>query len=144
MKRYLFLDDIRHPKHTFMSYMYGRDMDASIYPKNDWDVVRNYDEFVTWVMTNGVPDVVSFDHDLADEHYAPYDVKDIYDEWSSTQNFKENTGLDCVKWLVEYCHENNVPFPVYYVHSANPVGAENMSSYIKSAVKSNYITETLI
>ena len=37
----LYLDDIRTPK------------------TEGWDIVRSYDEFVNYIETNGVPDVVS-------------------------------------------------------------------------------------
>ena len=34
-------------------------------PKTDgWDIVRNYEDFENWITTNGLPDEVSFDHDL--------------------------------------------------------------------------------
>lgn len=128
----LFLDDVRHPDTTWMGFMYGRGVDATIYKTLDWDVVKTYDEFVDFITNNGIPQWVSFDHDLADEHYK------------SNSESTEKTGLECVKWLVEYCHDNNVPFPQWAIHSANPVGAENMESYILSALKNNYITETII
>ena len=65
--------------------------------------VKNYDEFVNYIEKNGVPQMVSFDHDLS-KTSLPTDPK----------------GLDCAKWLVEYCRKNGVPMPKTYVHSANP------------------------
>jgi len=62
--RKLFLDDIRSPKDAIglvPSHM------NQFYWSNDWDVVRSHDEFVDFIEKNGVPDFVSFDHDLADE-----------------------------------------------------------------------------
>ena len=66
----LFLDDFRKP-HDCMSYMPHRiGTSAAIYTQLDWEIVINYDEFVEWIKTNGIPEIVSFDHDLADEHYT--------------------------------------------------------------------------
>jgi hypothetical protein len=38
--------------------------------------------------------------------------------------------------LVEYCMNNNLEFPDYQVHSMNPIGRENIRSYIESYKKS--------
>lgn len=137
---YLFLDDFRDPKNTFMGYMYMRGMDADIYKTKEWVVVKDYDEFVKWITQNGIPDVVSLDHDLADVHYCPEDEWDDYEMWAQEQEFVEKTGMDCVKWLVNYCHDNHLIFPTYYIHSANPHGVENMKSYIQHAIRLGYIT----
>lgn len=125
--RRLFLDDIRNP------------IDCVLYRNNkiyleNWDVVRNYDEFVKYILDNGIPDVVSFDHDLADEHYSPTMNDSVrYNELSN--QFKEKTGNDCTKWLCEYCVLNGLPLPEYYIHSMNPVGRENIMSTLKSCEK---------
>jgi hypothetical protein len=125
--RRLFLDDIRNP------------IDCVLYRNNkiyleNWDIVRNYDEFVKYILDNGIPDVVSFDHDLADEHYSPTMNDSVrYNELSN--QFKEKTGNDCAKWLCEYCVKNGLPLPEYYTHSMNPVGRENIMSTLKSCEK---------
>ena len=49
----LYLDDVRIPQ------------------TEGWEIVRNYDDFVKWIEENGLPDIVSFDHDLAEVHYDP-------------------------------------------------------------------------
>lgn len=111
----LFLDDYRIPLNTYS------------YTKNhiyllDWDVVTNYDEFVNYITNNGVPDVISFDHDLGDEHYTN-NSNINYSE------FKEKTGYDCAKWLIDYCIDNDLDFPkVIYIHSMNPYGSLNIES----------------
>ena len=33
-----------------------------------WVVVKNYDEFTEYIEKNGIPDYISFEHDLAPEH----------------------------------------------------------------------------
>ena len=40
--------------------------------------------------------------------------------------FKEKTGYECAKWLVEYLDSNNLPVPIIYVHSMNPVGSQKI------------------
>jgi hypothetical protein len=50
----------------------------------------------------------------------------------SYDNFKEKTGYDCAKWLCNYCIDNGIPLPEYYVHSMNPVGRENIKFYLDS------------
>lgn len=110
----LYLDDVRIPK------------------TKDWIIVRSYDEFVNWISENGLPDVISFDHDLAHEHYSDQmyygaeSYNKLYDE------FREKTGYDAAKWVCEYCLTNGLPIPEWNVHSANPVGSENIKSILTS------------
>jgi hypothetical protein len=120
MKR-LFLDDVRNPKDC-VSYMRNK-----VY-NEDWDIVRTYDEFINYITENGVPDEISFDHDLADEHYDPSMYKSSEAYGKKYDSFKEKTGYDCAKWLRNYCVENGIPYPIYLVHSMNPVGRENILS----------------
>ena len=69
-----------------------------------------------------MPDVISFDHDLGDEHYTN-NSNINYSE------FKEKTGYDCAKWLIDYCIDNDLDFPkVIYIHSMNPYGSLNIES----------------
>lgn len=91
--------------------------------------VRNFEEFTQWIYLNGLPDVISFDHDLGDEHYTPEEYWNCYESSKSYQEnqiYKEKTGKDCANWLVEYCLDNNNKLPIFYIHSANPVGADNI------------------
>ena len=113
MQYKIFLDDIRSP--------------INIGLIEEWVIVRNYDEFIKIIEKNGIPTFISFDHDLSNEHYVQtFDYK----------KFKEKTGYDCCKWLIEYCINNNQPFPEYHVHSMNPVGKENIISLIENFKKS--------
>jgi hypothetical protein len=127
--RKLFLDDIRQPKDA----CYLVKDNARIYFEDGWDIVKNYTEFVTWIKRNGVPDFISFDHDLADVHY---DVD--FDDWNThtaDQLGIEETGLDCAKWLVDWCLDNGFKLPQYLVHSANPAGRKNIQGYLDNATK---------
>tara|TARA_R110000868_G_scaffold221156_1_gene472632 strand:- start:267 stop:656 length:390 start_codon:yes stop_codon:yes gene_type:complete len=125
----LWLDDLRNP---FL------DIEGRI-PKEEGVIhwVLNYREFVYWINKYGLPDIISFDHDLAEEHYTPeyfwndYDESKKYQEWKG-KTYKEDTGEVCAKWLVKYCITNNLDLPKCYVHSANPVGADFILNALKT------------
>lgn len=82
----LFLDDLRVP--------------TDAYPQTDnnsWVIVRNLTDFKKVIDEKGFFDFVSFDHDLSDI--------DLYKD-------KENTGLTCAKFLIDYCFETSFNFPI--------------------------------
>lgn len=108
--RKLYLDDIRFPSTTYPET-----------PDCQWMLVRSYEEFVANITKHGLPQFMSFDHDLADEHYY---------KSADTTGFKEKTGFDCAKWLVEYCLAGNFQLPPFKVHSMNPVGKENIEGLL--------------
>ena len=112
MKTYLWLDDMRDPFNTMwqIQFMpgYEKGVDHIVW-------VKNHNDFVSWIKTNGLPDEVFFDHDL-----GPGDTP---------------TGYDSAKWLGNYCLENNVRVPKFKVQSANPVGAENIRKYLYNIMK---------
>ncbi len=92
----LYLDDFRQPIDS--SYY----LNNPIYGNLKWEVVRSYDEFVKIITEKGIPDIVSFDHDLADEHY---------------------------KWFINYCIDNQKEVPEkIFIHSMNPAGSANIKS----------------
>ena len=113
--RQLFLDDLRVPTDC-ISYMHRRTAQYELY-KGKWIIVRNYSEFTYWICENGLPDLISFDHDLG-----------IEDEGHPS-------GMECAKWLVEYCLDNQLKLPRWLVHSANPAGAENITGLLISFEK---------
>lgn len=122
----IFLDDIRVPYDVFKTTI------LPIYENNeDWLIVRSYDEFVKVLNEKGIPTHISFDHDLSYDAYLPENqVGDIdYD------GLEEKTGYDAAKLLVEVCQEKGEELPMYYVHSANPVGAENISRYLNNYIR---------
>lgn len=117
----LFLDDFRYPDICLM-YMYPKiGVEARMYVEEDWTIVRNYNEFKEAILKHaGNIEKVSFDHDLADEHYNQ-------NSWGST-TYKEKTGFDCAKLLLEHYQSKNLKLPKIYVHSMNPVGTENIKN----------------
>ena len=97
-----------------------------------WEVVRNYSEYVSWIDKNGLPDFISFDHDLGKEHMDDY-FRQILEkgyQHPDYDSYVEKTGLDCARYVVDYCQKHNVPFPSCSVHSHNPVGAMNIHDFI--------------
>lgn len=128
----LFLDDLRSPEDC-IHYMHLRiGKDNPIYLE-EWVVVRNYEEFIACV-TKDFSEIthISFDHDLADEHYAPEENWDgSYNEWAKQQNFLELTGYDCAKWMKEFYDSKELDWPVLFCHSQNPVGVENIINVFK-------------
>lgn len=119
----LFLDDERSPKSAY-GYMH-----LPIYLQAEWIIVRNYCDFISLIQNNGVPNLISFDHDLADEHYRMLDFN--YD----APNL-EKTGYHCAKWLIDYCLDNNKELPKQIIiHSMNPYGSENIKSLFETFFK---------
>lgn len=122
----IFLDDIRKPLNITHALHNGQwEEFPSIWV---WTIVRSYNAFVKTITDNGLPTVVSFDHDLSWEHYPEDDLK--MDAQIDYSQFKEKTGLDCAKWLVEYCDARELPLPEWYVHSFNPIGRMNIANYL--------------
>jgi len=103
-----------------------------IYLDPDWVIVRNYDEFVKSIEERGVPNVISFDHDLADEHYGLDDYV-----WNNEyQFFTEKTGYHCAKWFIEHCIDTkHLITSKVYIHSMNPAGAKNIESLFRTYEK---------
>jgi len=87
-------------------------------PKGEFDaVMRNSEQAIRWMKIYGCPDFISFDHDLGGD----------------------DTAMVVVKWMVERDLDENGDFIPYdftfFVHSANPVGAANISGYLNAYMK---------
>jgi hypothetical protein len=109
----VWIDDMRDP--TVDNW-------KSVFPIDNPDKVvwvKNYDEFVGWITENGLPDGIAFDHDLADKG----------------KNLEEKTGMDCAKWLVDYCIDKGVKLPIFGSQSANPPGRQNILSLLNNFSK---------
>lgn len=138
----LFLDDKRMPEDCTSYMRYNK----KEYLEGDWYIVRNFKEFKKYIEAcgkHGLPYLISFDHDLADEHYTPeslwddYPFSKLYQE-NRFDKYKEKTGNDCAKWLIEYLQEQDVPledYPKWIVHSMNPVGADYIASTLLQGEK---------
>lgn len=98
-------------------------MDDERYPiSNDWVIARNFDDAVWYVQNYGLPYFISFDHDLG----APVN----------------RTGMDFCKWFCDFIMDNDLDLPIgfsYTVHSMNPIGAENIRSYMDNFLRDGYV-----
>ena len=91
----LYLDDIREPD------------DA------DCIVARSFDEATNFVLERGVPEFISFDHDLG----------------CSDDGQINPSGYDFARWLVESDISGLITSPddfTFAIHSQNPVGSKNI------------------
>jgi len=132
----LWLDDLRNPTDNIWNNWIAR---QGVNP-TDYDItwVKNYDDFTDWIVNNGLPDVVCFDHDLgqdiAIERYTTGGMTKT--QAKKLKKLETMSGFDATKWMVNYCMDNDLRLPDWYIQSANPVGAENIKSYLQSFVKS--------
>jgi hypothetical protein len=98
----LFLDDERNPSDVTW-INYGKDV--------EFYVVRTYQQFLDYLQfENSNPDGVSFDHDLG----------------------TKEDGMTCAKSLIHHITQNHLRLPQIFIHSKNPIGAENIKSYFDS------------
>lgn len=101
---HLFIDDERTPEMVFWIEL----------PDFPWVIVRSYDEMRAVVDARGLPQTVSYDHDL-----GPVPM----------------TGYDCARYIMDrvlYDSPVGTTLPVSFVHSMNPVGAEYIRKLIQS------------
>ena len=93
----MFIDDIRNPQLQY---------DV---------IVRSSKEAINYVVKNGCPNHISFDHDLGED----------------------DTSMIFIKWLVNEDLDNNI-IPIdfnFNVHSANPIGTANINGYLGGYIK---------
>ena len=119
MKTILWLDDIKNPFVEGMDWWFTIQYLKEEYLEIDdeecevfW--AKTQSEFENYIKENGLPDLISFDNDLG---------------------IGNGEGYDCAKWLVEYCMNNNVHLPEWYVHSTNPVAQENINQLLLNFTK---------
>ena len=116
----LWLDDMRNPLTYFAkkgkaaqsgafvrNNEYYTDIFNQYEPNFVW--VKNLQEFAKYIETNGLPDLVSFDHDLG---------------------VGLEKGAVCANWLVNYCKKTNQQLPKCYAHSANPNGRRDINAIL--------------
>jgi hypothetical protein len=87
-------------------------------PSPEWDAVRNYEEFTHYIKKYGMPDKISFDHDLG----------------------RPKTGYDCAVWLereiaTTIAAGKIIKIPAMRCHSANPAGRERIEAAIESMMR---------
>lgn len=75
-------------------------------------IARTYDNAIS-ELTKHKYDILDLDHDLGED----------------------KTGYDICKYIVEH----NIKFKTIFIHTANPVGRDNMVNILKRYTKSNII-----
>lgn len=127
-KIWLYLDDVRIPT------------------EGEWEVVRNYDEFIAHIKLNGLEnyEVISLDHDLGEGAMVEYytNVKPNYE--LDYNRIPEKTGMDCARYLVAEAMNKQIPLPTIYVHSANPIGSANIMGYVNNYFRNNKLPEVCV
>jgi hypothetical protein len=101
---HLYLDDLRTPIDEIFT------------------VVRSCDEATKFVLENGVPEFISFDHDLG----------------ADKNGCLLPSGYDFAKWLVNSDLDGTIQIPANFsfkVHSQNPVGAKNIRCLLENYFK---------
>jgi hypothetical protein len=130
LKTLIWLDDTRNPFENNWLVFSPIDQPYNVI----W--VKQYEEFVNYIIKNGLPEAICFDHDLGLVIDPNSEFKTINGEISSFSlniyDDNEKTGYDCAKFLVDYCIDNNLNLPLYNIQSANPVGKENIDSLLKN------------
>lgn len=87
---------------------------------DDWVIVRSSQEAIAMIIEYDMPYFISFDHDLGGE----------------------DTAIRVIRWIIESFLDGNLeihPDFDFYVHSQNPIGAENirklMTGFLNSEVR---------
>lgn len=75
--------------------------------------VKNYEEFVSWIINNDLPHAICFDY------------------------LFNKTGYNGAKWLIEYCTEFNKKLPVCSVLSDSPLEKNNIQSVLDNFNSNN-------
>ncbi len=83
---------------------------------NDFDIVRSSESAIKFCEVNGCPSFISFDHDLGGD----------------------DTAMNFLKWLIETDMNMKTFIPddfSFHVHSANPIGKENIEFLLTNYLK---------
>jgi hypothetical protein len=123
MKTLLWLDDIRNP-HELKDGIKHWLLFSPIELPYDIVWVKSYNEFILFIKNKGLPTAICFDHDLGKEV-----------EIKVRQLEEGKTGMDCAKFLVDYCIDNELDLPLYGIQSSNPPGKANIDGILKSYIK---------
>lgn len=126
----LWLDDVREPYSYFSkpknsgiwklnNDYYSKNVFSRYNPNFIW--VKNLKEFQDYILNNGMPDMVSFDHDIKPKYHVG----------------KFENGEDVAKWFVSYCNKNNLKLPFVFSHSANLNGREQINNILSNNVNEN-------
>ena len=85
---------------------------------NGFVVVRSYEDCITYIKSNGLPDFMSFDNDLGEDE----------------NHIVLPDGYAVAKWLVYKSGLDLTNFK-FRVHSANPVAKDQIESLLRNYIK---------
>lgn len=129
----------KNNKHILTPEIY-KDM-QKIYPEGEtYILVKSYSEFLECILNNYnspdkfLPDFISLDHDLADEHYRYSNSNDI-----PYYKFINPSGWHCLKWFLNFLSENKLNKPVIVCHSFNEQGKKNIKKLLREYKDANRI-----
>lgn len=130
----LFLDDIRMPEDAWIYSERVKMLEKSKTQSCTWTIVRNYEDFCEFIDKFGIPEMVSFDHDLHMEHMRYY-----YDVTSPTgildySKLKVKTGKHCAEYFLDKWTEAGKPSTQVFVHSANRWGQVEIKKVLKELI----------
>lgn len=114
MTYHLFIDDERDPNDVTWAENLTEQYMYNVY---DWIIARNWYEVEDIILTYGMPNLISFDHDLGEN---------------------EKTGYEISQRICEMIMDGKEELPKdfsFLVHSKNPVGAENIRSYMNNFIE---------
>lgn len=97
-----------------------------------------YPNNILWLVKNRATDFMSCISQTAREDFKNLVISFDHDIQSYTPEGTEETGYDCLKYLVNYLIELGVDkdgLPSVYFHTMNPIGKKNMESYWNNFVK---------
>ena len=112
MKKYLFIDDDRTLDMVDLSF-HPQDFAENCF------IARDYHSAIKYLITCGVPEYISFDHDIGNHR---------------DDEGRELNALQVAKWIIERDMDMMYTFIPskfdFRVHSANPIGADNIESIL--------------
>lgn len=85
-------------------------------PNEEWHHMKNSSDAIKFIKLNGMPDIISFDHDLGDD----------------------DTSMKIINFIINSYLDNKLQINdnfTYFVHSANPVGSQNIRSKLDNFLK---------
>jgi len=99
----------------------------------NWVIVRTSAAAISWIEKNGIPEHISFDHDLGGEDTSMRVV-----HWLA-RNLCEPKNIHPYRRYLLYMagtyHRLTLPKHFsYYVHSQNPVGVTNITSLMNQII----------
>ena len=110
--------------------------------KEQFVVFKSFGEFVEYVQDHfkkdgSYPDFISFDYLLTD---VQLQVTEDYSVYQNEESYKDS-GLECAKWIIDFCRRNNLPIPKYMVHDTNSSGKRKIDGVFKNPSSIKFIPE---